>query len=359
MADGHKSIKVDIMDWSRYKKAAGDVTELIGFTPLIRLCKLSGLAGKPELELLGKAEFMNPSGSLKDRILLKIIKDAMERGELRPGMTLVESTTGNTGISTAMLGAHLGFHVLIVMPEGMSEERMKAIRAFGAKIMTLPGAESDVDLAVKRAKELVSLDPERYFWVNQFSNEANVQAHYETTGPEIWEQCEGKLDAFVAGVGTGGTLTGVGRYLKEQDPNIKIYAVEPAECPVLSKQRWGTHQIEGVGDGFIPSIFDLSLLDGVILVSSERAIWMTKRIARDEGLFLGISSGANVEACLRLHGRHPKLKRVATMFNDHGFRYFSTLLFGEVKAVSVPERPHPIELTPQQREVLSKIEVIE
>jgi len=356
---GTSFTKVDNMDWGRHKKAAGNVAELIGLTPLIKLRKLTELAGVPELELYGKAEFMNPSGSLKDRILLKIIKDAMEKGELRPGMTLVEGTTGNTGISTAMLGAHLGFHVLILIPEGMSEERMKAIRAFGAKIMTLPGAESDVDLAVKRAKELVSIDPGHYFWVNQFNNEANVQAHYETTGPEIWEQAEGKLDAFVAAVGTGGTITGVGRYLKEQNPSIKIYAVEPAECPVISKQRWGTHRIEGVGDGFIPSIFDLSLLDGVILVSSERAIWMAKRIAYDEGLFLGISSGANVEACLKLHKRHPELKRVATMLNDHGFRYFSTLLFGEIKKVSIPERPHKIEITPRQRGLLSKIEVIE
>jgi len=347
------------MDWGRYKKVAGNVTELIGLTPLIKLHKLTELAGMSELKLFGKAEFMNPSGSLKDRILLKIIKDAMEKGELRPGMTLVESTTGNTGISTAMLGAHLGFHVLILMPEGMSEERVKAIRAFGAKIVTLPGAESDVDLAVKRAKELVSLDPKQHFLVNQFNNEANVQAHYETTGPEIWEQAEGKLDALVAAVGTGGTLTGVGRYLKEQNPSIKIYAVEPAECPVVSKQRWGTHQIEGVGDGFIPSIFDLSLADGVILVSTERAIWMTQRIAHDEGLFLGISSGANVEACLKLHKRHPELKRVVTMLNDHGFRYFSTLLFGEIKEVSIPERPHVIELTHRQRELLSKLEVIE
>ena len=347
------------MDWDRNKKAASNVTELIGLTPLVRLSKLATFAGKPDLELFGKAEFMNPSGSLKDRILLKIIKDAMDKGKLRLGMTLVESTTGNTGISTAMLGAHLGFHVLIVMPEGMSEERMKAIRAFGAKIITLPGAESDVDLTVKRVKELVSLDPERYFWVNQFNNETNVQAHYETTGPEIWGQVGGKLDAFVAAVGTGGTLTGVGKYLKEQDPKIKVYAVEPAECPVLSKQRWGTHMIEGVGDGFIPSIFDISLLDGAILVSSENAIWMTKRIARDEGLFLGISSGANVMACLKLHERHPELKRIATMLNDHGFRYFSTLLFGEMKEVSVPERPHPIELTPKQQELLSKLEIIE
>jgi len=352
-------LNVMIMDWSRNKKAANNVTEIIGLTPLVKLGKLTKLAGKLDLELFGKAEFMNPSGSLKDRILLKIIKDAVDKGKLRPGMTLVESTTGNTGIATAMLGAHLGFHVLILMPEGMSEERMKAIRAFGAKIITLPGAESDVDLAVKRAKEIVSSDPERYFLVNQFNNETNVQAHYETTGPEIWEQVGGKLDAFVATVGTGGTLTGVGRYLRRQNPNVKIYAVEPSECPVLSKQRWGTHQIEGIGDGFIPSIFDISLLDGVILVSSKDAIEMTKRIAQEEGLFLGISSGANVMACLKLYERHPELEHIATMLNDHGFRYFSTLLFGEMKEVNVPERSHPIKLAPEQRELLSKLEIIE
>ncbi len=347
------------VDWGRYKEVVGDATKLVGHTPLVQLRKLTKLAGTPELELFGKAEFMNPSGSLKDRILLRIVGDAIEQGKLHPGMTIVESTTGNTGISTAMIGAYFGYPVLIIMPQGMSEERKKAMRAFGAKILEVPGAESDVDLAVRRAGKLVSMDPEHYFWVDQFNNPSNVQAHYETTGPELWEQVEGKLDAFVAAVGTGGTLTGVGKYLREQDPNIKIYAVEPAECPVLSKQRWGTHHIEGIGDGFVPSILDVFLLDGVILISSERAIWMTKRIARDEGLFLGISSGANVEACIRLHKRHPELKRVATMLNDHGFRYFSTLLFGEVKEISVPERPHPIELTPQQRAQLSKLEVIE
>jgi cysteine synthase A len=274
-------------------------------------------------------------------------------------MTIIESTTGNTGISTAMFGAYFGYPVLIIMPAGMSEERMKAIKAFGAKILTFPGAESDVDKAVKQAKDLIASDPERYFWVDQFNNPANVQAHYEGTGAEIWEQTKGKLDAFVAAVGTGGTLTGVGRYLKEHDPRIKVYAVEPSECPVLSKQRWGTHSIEGIGDGFIPSILDLSVADGVITVSSERAIWMTKRMARDEGLFVGISSGANVEACIKLHRKHPELKRIVTMLNDHGFRYFSTLLFGEVKAVSIPERKHTVRLSPGQREAVSRLEVIE
>ncbi len=332
------------------------LTETIGHTPLMRLNKVT--RGR-DLELFGKAEFMNPSGSLKDRILLKILRNAIETGKLRPGMTIVECTTGNTGISTAMLGTYFGYPVLIIIPEGMSEERMKAIRAFGAKILTVPGAESDVDLAMKRTRELISLDPEHYFWVDQFNNPLNVQAHYESTGPEIWEQVGGKLDAFVATAGTGGTIAGVGRFLKEQDPKVKIYAAEPTECPVLSKQRWGSHRIEGIGDGFIPSIFDVSPLDGVALVSSEEAIWTTKHIAREEGLFVGISSGANVAACFKLHDRHPELKRIVTMLNDHGFRYFSTLLFGEVKETAIPERTHVVELTPQQKEMVARLEVIE
>ena len=332
------------------------LTETTGHTPLMRLNKVT--RGR-DLELFGKAEFMNPSGSLKDRILLKILRDATETRKLRPGMTIVECTTGNTGISTAMFGAYFGYPVLIIIPQGMSEERMKAIRAFGAKILTVPGGESDVDLAMKRTKELISLDPARYFWVDQFNNPLNVQAHYESTGPEIWEQVGGKLDAFVATAGTGGTVTGVGRYLKEQNPKVKIYAAEPAECPVLAKQRWGSHRIEGIGDGFIPSIFDISILDGVILVSSEEAIWMTKHIARAEGLFVGISSGANVSACFKLHDRHPELKRIVTMLNDHGFRYFSTLLFGEEKETSIPERTHVVRLTPQQKEMAARLDVIE
>ncbi len=344
------------MNWGRHGKVARDVTDLIGLTPLVRLNKI---VGGRDLEILGKAEFLNPSGSLKDRVLLKILEDAIDGGKLRPGMTIIESTTGNTGISTAMMGALLGYPVLIVMPEGMSEERKKAIMAYGAKILTIPGAESDVDLVVKKVEEIISSDPKRYFWVNQFNNILNVQAHYETTGPEIWEQSGGTMDAFVAAQGTAGTITGVGRYLKERDSDIKVYAVEPAECPILSKQRWGSHRIEGIGDGFIPSIFDISIIDGVILVSSEEAIHMARRLAVEEGLFVGISSGANVAACLKLHDRRPELKRVVTMLNDHGFRYFTTPLFGEVKGIKIPEREHPIKLTAKQREILSRLEVIE
>ncbi|MEM2908413.1 MAG: cysteine synthase A [Candidatus Hadarchaeales archaeon] len=344
------------LDWGRNRKIAKDVTELIGLTPMVRLNKI---ADGRDLEILGKAEFLNPSGSLKDRILLKILKDAIQSGKLRPGMTIIESTTGNTGISTAMIGAYLGYPVLIVMPEGMSEERKKAISAYGAKILTLPGAESDVDLVVEKVREIMSFNPGRYFWVDQFNNPLNVQAHYETTAPEIWEQTGGAFDAFVAAQGTAGTITGVGRYIKERNANIKVYAVEPAECPVLSKQRWGSHRIEGIGDGFVPSIFDISVLDGVILVSSEEAIQMTRRLAMEEGLFVGISSGANVAACLKLHDRHPELKRMVTMLNDHGFRYFTTPLFGEKKEITIPEREHRIELTAEQRKILSRLEIIE
>ena len=340
-------------------KVAEDLTEVIGNTPMIKLGKLTKNSNAPELELLGKADFMNPSGSLKDRILLKILKVAIERGELKKGMTILESTTGNTGISTSMMGAFLGFPVVLVMPEGMSAERKKAMKAYGAKIIHVPGAESDVDLAVNKARQLVRNYPKKYFMVDQFNNPLNVQAHYETTGPEIWQQVGGKLDAFAATAGTGGTITGVGKYLKEKDPNIKIYVIEPSECPVLSKQRWGTHQIEGIGDGFIPSILDISILDGVILVDSKSSIEMTKRLAREEGLFVGISTGANVKACLKLHKRHPELKRIATMLNDHGYRYFSTAVFGETKKVEIPERMHPIDITPEQQKMLSRLEVIE
>jgi cysteine synthase A len=344
------------MNRKRKEDVAKNMTDLIGLTPLVRLNKV--MEGR-DLEILGKAEFLNPSGSLKDRILLRIINDGMKSGKLRPGMTIIEGTTGNTGISTAMMGAMLGYPVLIVMPEGMSEERKKSVIAYGAKIVTLPGAESDVDLVVKKVEEIVSSEPERYFWVNQFNNMLNVEAHYDTTAPEIWDQTGGNLDAFVASQGTAGTLTGVGRYLKERDPDLKIYAVEPAECPILSKQRWGSHRIEGVGDGFIPSIFDISVLDGVILVSSGEAIRMARRLAREEGLFVGISTGANVVACNKLYDKHPQLKRMVTMLNDNGLRYFTTPLFGEVKEIKIPEREHPINLTVQQGKILSKLEVIE
>ncbi|MGC8816985.1 MAG: cysteine synthase A [Candidatus Hadarchaeum sp.] len=340
-------------------KVAEDLTGAIGNTPIIKMKKIAKAFKVPDLELFGKAEFMNPSGSLKDRILFKILSSAIEKGQLKRGMTIIESTTGNTGIATSMMGALFGFPVVIVMPAGMSEERKKTMRIFGAEIVEVPGAESDVDLALNKVKELIKRNPKKYFFVNQFNNPENVQAHYETTAPEIWEQLHGRLDAFVATAGTGGTITGVGRYLKEKNPKIKIYLVEPSECPVLSKQRWGTHQIEGIGDGFIPSIMDISILDGVILVDSKTAIEMTRRLAREEGLFVGISSGANVKACLELHKRHPELKRIVTMLNDHGYRYFSTAVFGKVKKVEIPERPHPIEITPEQIKILSRLEIIE
>ncbi len=338
---------------SKYKE---NLTQLIGKTPLL---KLTRIGVKEELEILGKCEFLNPSGSLKDRILLHILTSAIKEGKLKPGITILEATTGNTGIATAMMGAFLGHPVLIIMPDGMSEERKKAIRAFGAEIMFTPGAESDVDLTLKKVQELLEVEPGKYFWVNQFNNPLNVEAHYMTTGPEIWEQTGGTIDAFIATQGSAGTITGVAKFLKEKNPSIRIFAIEPKECAILAGRGWGYHKIEGIGDGFVPSIFDITLLDGVVLVSSQEAIDMANRMSREEGLFVGISTGANVVGALKLKKKHPKFKRVITMFNDHGFRYLSTALLGEEKVVEIPEREHQTGLTEEQIAILEKIEVIE
>lgn len=338
---------------SKYKE---NLTRLIGQTPLLKLSRIEVELG---VEIMGKCEFLNPSGSLKDRILLHILTSAIREGKLRPGMTILEATTGNTGIATAMMGAYLGYPVVIVMPEGMSEERKKAICAFGAEILFTPGGESDVDLTLKKVQELLGQEPGKYFWVDQFNNPLNVEAHYRTTGPEIWEQTGGELDAFIASQGSAGTITGVARFLKEKKSSIKVYAIEPEECAILAGRGWGSHQIEGIGDGFVPSIFDLTLLDGVVLVSSKEAIDMAKRLSREEGLFVGISTGANVAGALKLKKTYPEFKRIVTMFNDHGFRYLSTALLGAEKVVEVPEREHHTGLTEEQKSILKSLEVIE
>jgi cysteine synthase A len=264
---------------------------------------------------------------------------AEERGELKPGMTVLECSTGNAGISCSFVAAVKGYPCIIVMPEGMSEERSKLDIAYGAKLVLTPGGESDVDLALKMMWEIYNEEPEKYWVPAQFSNPDNVEAHYLTTGPEIYEQCGGMLDAFIATQGTGGTLTGVGRYLREKLPNIKLYAIEPAECPILSKRKWGHHGIEGIGDGFIPLNLDVSIIDGVIITTTEEAVEMSKMLA-GEGLFCGISSGANVKAALKLARRHPELRRIVTMINDTGQRYFSTPLCDVEKHLEVPEREH-------------------
>jgi cysteine synthase A len=316
-----------------------DLFETIGRTPLVRLAHI-GAGGPP---IAAKLETTNPSGSLKDRIYHEMIERAVERGDLRPGMTILECSTGNAGISCAFVGARMGYPVIIVMPGGMSEERKKLIRAYGATIVETPGGESDVDLALAKLQEMKKAEPGRYWEPAQFSNPDNTAAHYRGTGPEVWDQTGGEVDVFVASQGTGGTLTGVGRYLKERNPKVKLFAVEPAECPLLSRRTWGSHRIEGIGDGFVPRNLDLAVLDGVVTTTSDESIRMAQRLAREEGLFCGISTGCNIAAALKVAARFPQAKLIVTMINDTGQRYFSTALCGEKKQIEVPEREHPMD----------------
>ncbi|MBI2874886.1 MAG: cysteine synthase A [Firmicutes bacterium] len=311
--------------------------DAIGLTPMVRLNRVTAGIGAA---VYGKVEYLNPSGSLKDRILRFMVEDAERRGELKPGMTIIEGTTGNTGIATSMIGAIKGYPVLIVMPRGMSAERRKTMWAYGAEIVLTEGAESDVDLVMDKVQEIKAANPGRMWEVGQFTNLNNVEAHYRTTAAEIWDQMDGEIGAFVASQGTGGTVTGVARYFRERNPEVKIYAVEPAECPILSGGDWGTHSIEGIGDGFIPDVLDIDLLDGVIQTTSAESVEMAQRLAREEGIFCGISSGCNVAAALKLARKHPELKSVVTMINDNGLRYFSTELCGENPEVHVPDREH-------------------
>jgi cysteine synthase A len=269
-----------------------------------------------------------------------MVERAEQRGELRPGMTIVEGTTGNTGIATAMVGAAKGYPVIIVMPEGMSRERQRIIRAYGAELVLTPGGESDVDLVLQKVRELKRQLGERCWEVGQFSNHDNAEAHYRSTGPEIWEQTEARIDAFVAAQGTGGTLTGVALYLKEQKQSVQVFAAEPAECAILSGRSWGPHKIEGIGDGFVPDVLNLRVLDGVVTVSSEEALQMARRLAREEGIFVGISSGCNVAAVLKVARRYPRLRTIVTILSDNGLRYLSTELVGEEPRLEVPERKH-------------------
>jgi len=330
------------IEWSRVSTIADDMFQTIGKTPLVNLGRIPKSEGV-EARIPVKLEHMNPTGSLKDRIYYEMITKAIQRGDLRPGMEILEASTGNAGISCAFVGTNLGHKVTVVMPSGMSQERQKMIRAYGADVITTPGAESDVDLCLKKIVELKRANPGKYWEPGQFGNPDNVAAHYKTTGPEIWEQTEGRVDCFLASQGTGGTLTGVGRFLKEKNRDVALYAVEPAEAPILSHGRWGTHKIEGIGDGFVPRNLDLSHLKGVITTSSDESIVMAERLSREEGIFCGISSGCNVIAAIKAARRHPEFRTIVTMVNDTGQRYFSTELCGERKHVEVPEREHPLD----------------
>ncbi len=323
--------------WDGARSALPSIAHAVGRTPMVRLNRITaGL--RPPIYL--KLEWYGPSGSLKDRIYLHMFERAEARGELRPGVRVLECSTGNAGIACAFVAAVKGYPCTIVMPEGMSEERKKLIRAYGATLVQTPGGESDVDLALGRLEEIRARDRAGYWVPGQFVNADNVDAHYRTTGPEVWEQAGGIVGAFVAAQGSGGTLTGVGRYLRERDARVRLYAVEPAECALLSRREWGPHGIEGIGDGFIPENLDVSLLSGVITATTGESVETARRLAAEEGIFCGISSGCNVAAAIKLARRRPELPSVVTMANDTGQRYFSTRLCGEGKPIDVPVRAH-------------------
>lgn len=323
-------------------RVAYSMIDLIGNTPVVRLKKV--VPSDVKAEIWGKCEFMNPSGSLKDRMAYYMIKSAEASGKLKPGMTLIVPTTGNTGIAFAAVGAYLGYKVLIVIPEEMSEERFLLMKLLGADFITTPGGESDAKKALDYARKLAEENPDKYFFFDQWSDEANVWAHYETTGKELIEQL-GKIDAFVAHIGTGGTLIGVAKRLKEVNPKTIIIGAEPAECPVATEWfktgkpgSWGRHEIEGVGDGFIPDIIirNKDLIDGFVTVSSEEAIEMARKIARLEGLPVGISAGANVVAAIKVAREYnlPEGAKVVTILPDYAARYFSTRLFRKQRKVA-------------------------
>ncbi len=290
-----------------------NILNLIGNTPLLQL--------KGE-KVFAKAEFLNPGGSIKDRVALAMLEGAERDGRLKPDSIIVEPTSGNTGIGIALVGRLKGYKVQIVMPEGMSEERKKLIRALGAELVLTPDKES-IPGAVRKAREMAASD-KRVFMPDQFANPDNPRIHYQETAKEIWRQMSGDIDCFVAGVGSGGTLQGVGRFLREHKPNVRIVAVEPKNVSALLGHEPGLHQIQGIGDGFIPAVLDVKLIDEVIEVSDADAIETTRQLGRDSGLLVGISSGANVWAARQLAQR--VTGNIATILPDRAERYFSTAL---------------------------------
>ena len=301
--------------------------ELIGKTPLLELTHIEREEGL-EARLLGKLEYLNPAGSVKDRIAKAMIDDAEARGLLRPGSVIIEPTSGNTGIGLASVAAARGYRLIIVMPETMSVERRQLMRAYGAELVLTDGAEG-MKGAIARAEELAREIPGG-FLPGQFVNPANPAVHRATTGPEIWEDTGGEVDIFVAGVGTGGTITGVGQYLKSQKPQVKIVAVEPKDSPVLSGGRPGPHKIQGIGAGFVPEVLDPSVCDEVIAVESGDAFAVGRRIGRAEGVLVGVSSGAAVWAAIQLARRPENRGRtIVALLPDTGDRYLSTPLFAD------------------------------
>lgn len=304
-----------------------DITQAIGGTPLVRLNRLAkDLPG----DVAVKVEFYNPANSVKDRIGTAIVDAAEASGELTPGGTIVEGTSGNTGIALAMVGAARGYRVILTMPETMSTERRVMLKAFGAEIVLTPGADG-MRGALERAQQIVASTPNS-IWAQQFANQANIQAHYTGTGPEIWDASEGAVDVFIAGVGTGGTITGAGRYLREQKPDVKLIAVEPADSPILSGGQAGPHKIQGIGANFVPEILDTEIYDDVYAASFEESIETSRTLATQEGILGGISTGAIVSAALKEAAKpESEGKLIVAVVCDFGERYISTALFEDIR----------------------------
>lgn len=306
-------------------RIAKQLTELIGHTPLLELTKFSASHGL-QTPIIAKVEYFNPGGSVKDRIALAMIEDAEQRGILKPGATIIEPTSGNTGVGLALVSAVKGYKLILTMPETMSIERRNLVKAYGAEVRLTSGKDGMAG-AIKAAEELRDSIPGSVI-LQQFENGANPARHYATTGPEIWQDTDGKVDIFVAGVGTGGTVSGIAKYLKEQNPNVKIVAVEPLSSPVLNGGQSGPHKIQGIGAGFVPKTYDASLIDEVLDIDNDDAIRTGRELAQQDGLLVGISSGAAAYAASVL-AKRPEIagKTIVTLLPDTGERYLSTVLY--------------------------------
>lgn len=327
---GHSELEDSVLKHTEKRLSMGKIyesaTELIGRTPLLKVNNYAKEVGVTDVTLLAKLEYFNPAGSVKDRIALAMIEDAEKKGQLKPGATIIEPTSGNTGIGLASVAAAKGYRTILTLPETMSVERRNLLKAYGAELVLTEGAKG-MKGAIAKAEELQKEIPGGII-LGQFDNPANPAAHAATTGPEIWEDTEGKIDIFVAGVGTGGTVTGIGTYLKSKNPDVQVVAVEPADSPVLSGGKPGPHKLQGIGAGFVPSILNTQIYDEVFTVTTDEAFETGRQIAHKEGILVGITSGAALYAAAQLAKRpENKGKTIVALLPDSGDRYYSTALF--------------------------------